>query len=166
MLFGPQMQNQSFFGGGISPQLLQMLQQQGGGMPGAQGPGPAPPPMQGPPGITPQNPVNVPHFMQPPPIQGLDDQSGQMNPLASILGNQGGAMGPQGGIQQLIQQLKQKQQDQQALGGNLSNGMNLPPHTMNLNAGGGQPPQQPGGMGGMSPNIMQMIMSMLHAGGK
>ncbi len=80
--------------GGIPPQLLQMIMQhmQGGGMPGMASP-------QMPPGG--MSPVNVPQQgLMPPqmPMAGPGPSSG-MNPLASILGNQGGATGPQGGFQ-------------------------------------------------------------------
>lgn len=86
----------SMFGGQMPPEVMQMLMQrmQGGGQP------PMPPPPA--PGQMPQmppggmNPVNVPQL--PPmqgPMMGAGDPS-QMNPLASMLGNAGGAMHQQG----------------------------------------------------------------------
>ena len=88
----PQGQPPSMFGGQIPPQVLQMLMQrmQQGGQ---QSPMP-------PAGIPPggMNPVNVPQSPPTPgqsPMMGSGDPS-QMNPLASVLGNAGGAMQPQG----------------------------------------------------------------------
>jgi len=95
----PQQQNpQSMFAGmqpgmgQIPPEILQMLQ---GGQPPMQPPQPgpvAPMPMGG------MNPVNVPQTgLQPgqSPLMGPGN-SQDMNPLASIIGNQGGPMQPQG----------------------------------------------------------------------
>lgn len=86
----------------MPPELMQMLMQrmQGGGQP-PMPPPPPPGPMAGmPPGG--MNPVNVPQMPPMPgqsPMMGAGDPS-QMNPLASILGNGGGAMQPQGQLNQ------------------------------------------------------------------
>ena len=108
-----------FGGGQMPPEIMQMLMQQmqqGGGQPQM----PAPMPPGG------MNPVNVPQQgLQPGqmPMMG-SGPSDQMNPLASILGNQGGGMMPQGqmnngtggggngmaGIMQIINAMKAQQQ--------------------------------------------------------
>lgn len=97
MMFGQPQQAQSpaMFGGGqIDPQMLQrimMMMHQGVGQP--------PQPAGMPPGG--MNPVNVPQQGLMPsqsPLAGAGP-SQQMNPLASILGNQGGAVSPQGQMQ-------------------------------------------------------------------
>lgn len=91
MFFGQQQQAPAMFGGGqISPQLLQTLMMNkgaGGHMSNPQMP------MQG------MNPVNLPqHGLMPGQMPQMGQGPGsQMNPLASILGNQGGATSPQGG---------------------------------------------------------------------
>ncbi len=112
------------FGGQIPPQILQMLmqrmQQQQGGQP-AQQPMPQQPAPMPPNGMS---PVNMP---QTPPMPGQAPMigtgaPGQMNPLASVLGNAGGAMQQQGqlnngsaagggvgGLQQIINSLKSQQ---------------------------------------------------------
>lgn len=110
----------SMFGGQIPPQILQMLmqrmQQQQGGQPMPQQPAPMPP--------NGMSPVNMP---QTPPMPGQAPMMGpgapdQMNPLASILGNAGGAMQQQGqlnngsaagggvgGLAQILNSLKSQQ---------------------------------------------------------
>lgn len=128
-------------GGGIPPELQAMLaqiMQQRGGQPPM---GVAPMPPGG------MNPTNVPQQGLMPeqmPLAG-PGPSDQMNPLASIIGNQGGPMMPQGqmngtggggngmgGLEQIINALKSNQQ---------TNGVD--------------PQQAPGGM-----NIMALIQAM------
>lgn len=98
MFFNPQQQSPMFQGGqGLPPEIMQMLMQmqQGGGQP--QQPQM---PAQMPPGG--MNHPNVPQQGLMPgqmPMAGAGPSS-QMNPLASILGNHGGAMSPQGGMNQ------------------------------------------------------------------
>lgn len=98
----PQGQQPSMFGGQMDPRMMQMIMQrmQGGGQP----PMPPPPPPGQPAGMPPggMNPVNVPQMPPMPgqsPMMGSGDPS-QTNPLASVLGNQGGGMQPQGQIEQ------------------------------------------------------------------
>ena len=88
---------QSMFAGAqqMSPQQLQMIMQM---MQRARGAMPPPQQPQMPMGG--MNPVNVPQQGMMPgqaPLAGAGP-SQQMNPLASILGNAGGAMSPQGGM--------------------------------------------------------------------
>lgn len=119
MMFGMPSQSPAMFGGGqIDPQMLQrimMMMHQGGAQP------------QQPAGMPPggMNPVNVPQQGLMPsqdPLAGAGP-SQQMNPLASILGNQGGAVSPQGqtqgsamggggmgGLAQIINSMKSQQQ--------------------------------------------------------
>lgn len=118
MMFGqPQQASPAMFGGGqIDPQMLQrimMMMHQGGAQPQ--------PPAGMPPGG--MNPVNVPQQGLMPSQSPLAGQgpSQQMNPLASILGNQGGATSPQGqgsamggggmgGLAQIINSMKSQHQ--------------------------------------------------------
>lgn len=143
MMFGqPQQPQQSpaMFGGGqIPPQLLQMIMQQmqQGGMQPGQTPQMPPQPGAMP---TPQTPPNIPQQGLMPgqmPLAG-SGPSQQMNPLASILGNQGGAMGPQGGMQ-----------NGSAMGGGGMGGIMQIINAMKANqqTNGQQPPQgAPGGI--------------------
>lgn len=115
----PQGQPPSMFGGQMDPRMMQMMHQRMQ---------PQQQPMQ-PQGMPPggMNPVNVPQQGLMPnqsPMMG-QPPSGQMNPLASVLGNQGGATSPQGqmndngsagggngmgGLSQILNALKSQQQ--------------------------------------------------------
>lgn len=145
MMFGQPQASPAMFGGQqMNPQLLQMLlqrMQQGGA------PQPPQPQMQGqqpqmPPGG--MNPVNVPQQGPMPPM--APGGTPQMNPLASILGNQGGAMSSQGGLDN----------------GSAGQGNGMGGLTQIINAmksqqqvNGSQPQAGPGGM-----NIMAIIKAM------
>lgn len=116
-------QQPSMFGGQIPPQILQMLMQR---MQQQQGQPPQQPMPQQPAPMPPNgmSPVNMP---QTPPMPGQapmmgSGAPGQMNPLASILGNAGGAMQQQGqlnngsaagggvgGLAQILNSLKSQQ---------------------------------------------------------
>lgn len=150
----PQGNPSSMFGGQIPPQILQMLmqrmqQQQGGQQPPQpQMPPPQtmPPPQMPPNGM---NPVNVP---QTPPMGGQAPmQGGPMNPLASVLGNGGGAMGPQGQLN-----------NGSAGGGNGMGGLSQIINSLKSaqSVNGTQPQGAPGGM-----DIMALIKAMQQSGG-
>lgn len=130
--FGQPQQSPAMFQGGQSPQLppqiMQMLMQmhQGGGM------------------QTPQIPPNIPQQGLMPsqmPMAGAGPSQG-MNPLASILGNQGGAMSPQGGMNNGSAMGGDGAQGQSSMGG-IMQIINAMKAAKQVN--GTQPPQ---GMGG------------------
>lgn len=133
----PQNSPQSFFGGqqqsgGMNPQLQELarMMNNGGGPTPIQGSMPNPQMSQAGmpaqqmsmPGMeTPQNPPNIPQNM---PMQNLMQmmQMGgqgmqQMNPFASMLGNQGGATSPQGFFGDAFKMMNSQMSNQQVNGG-------------------------------------------------
>lgn len=146
MMFGQPPQSPAMLGGGqMDPQMLQqimmLLQQRQQQAPQPQMPAPMPPGGM--------NPVNVPQQGLMPsqaPLAGPGSGQ-QMNPLASILGNQGGATSPQGGLD-----------NGSAGGGNGMGGLMQIINAMKSQqqVNGSQPPQAgPGGM-----DIMAIIKAM------